>query len=403
MDHQSEPLAGEEVHGLTSPARVFRSWILRKLAGLTEVVIVLRDGGGEVECRNPNANPNAKRILITVLNPATYQRIAFLGVNGAITTFAEGMWVASDLRALIHALQANPETFRSLNGGLQRLPQPLARVAGNFITLGATDRLTYLDKALSRLMIHLCRLLDTQVDDSLSLSSLRTVWESVRSVGLLRVRSFDHVLVTHALGPASALKVGGDYGANVIVLVSSPEEQHRFKRAIQAKGSEKQVVVRFSTLGKVRSRYSRILTQLLAGENHAEFWQSYVATLGRVLTDDGIAVVETLCRSPKKFDAGSSSQSDRQLSKNFSPLSIGEMVSLLVDEHHLQILFMEDFTDAFENAVRDSYKMILSPVSQEAEPAPDTQLTRSWEMALAVTESAIAGDRLRAVRLVLKR
>jgi cyclopropane fatty-acyl-phospholipid synthase-like methyltransferase len=402
---QSESLVATDVpSGLRPPLRVIRGWVRRKLQSLTDTVQFLEDFSDDTELNGDSAFGNGAT-QVRISNPAIYQRIALGGLSGAVSGYAEGMWHTDNLIQLIEELVQKPEVMRSIDAGLHRLTHPVSRVAVNFIPGMGRDSVTNGRISFGAMARYVSQLIEAGADDALSLTALRTFCESARSLGLLRLRNFDHVLVTNALASASSLKMAADFGATVTALVSSPEHQLRMREQIQVKHLEKLVVPRFGSMNRIKSKYSRVFTQQLATNNTEKFWQEYLVQLNRILTDDGIAVIETLCQSIPRTNSriGELNGLGQVIEGEFEPPTIGELVSMLVDEHKFQVMFMEDFTENLVNAANDTRRLI-SINGPARIPNPPTSIDfRSWDIGIAAAIAHARTDRLRAVRFVLKR
>ncbi len=402
---QSEALVAPDVaSGLRPPLRVIRGWVRRKLQSLADSVQFIEEFA-DLSDLNAESNFGTGTTQVRITNPAVYQKIALGGLNGAVAGYAEAMWHTENLIQLIEELVRKPEVLRSIDAGLHRLTNPVSRVAVNLIPgigrdSGANGRISF--GAMAR---YVSQLIEAGADDALSLTALRTFCESARSLGLLRLRNFDHVLVTNAVASASSLKMAADFGATVTALVSSPEHQLRMREQIQARQLEKLVVPRFGSMARIKSKYSRVFTQQLATNNTEKFWQEYLVQLNRILTDDGLAVIETICQSIPSTHSriGELNGLGQVIEGEFEPPTIGELVSMLVDEHKFQVMFMEDFTENLVNAAVDTRRLI-SINGPARIPNPPTSIEfRSWDLGIASAIAHARTDRLRAVRFVLKR
>ncbi|NUN53611.1 MAG: class I SAM-dependent methyltransferase, partial [Planctomycetaceae bacterium] len=103
---------------------ILRRGVLRRLEGIREGFLVLRDAGGESAFGDP---ASTLRAGIRVARPSFWSAVALRGSVGAGESFMDGDWTADDLTAVVRILLRNRAVLDGMESGLARLGAPALR------------------------------------------------------------------------------------------------------------------------------------------------------------------------------------------------------------------------------------------------------------------------------------
>ena len=288
-----------------SPAdRAFRRALLTRLDAL-DGGLVIEDADG----RNVLGHAAAP-VRIAVNHPRFYRRTIALGSVGAAESYVDGDWDCDDLVGLVRLLVVNRALTERLEGGLARIGAIAARLVHRLLRDNSesgsrTNIAAHYDLGnelfaafLDSRMQYSSAWFEAGADlERASLAKLDRV------VAKLNLTSGDHLLEIGGGWGGLAIHAARVSGCRVTTTTIS-QEQHRYAVAQVAEaGLGDRVHVLCEDYRRLGGRYSKIVSIEMVEAVGANWLDRYFQTIGRLLDDDGIALLQAITIDERHYQS----------------------------------------------------------------------------------------------------
>ncbi|MFO7646740.1 MULTISPECIES: SAM-dependent methyltransferase [Halomonas] len=251
-------------------------------------------------------------VTLVVRNSRVWKRVALGGTVGAAEAYMDGDWDADDLVALVRLMAANLERVngelengparlgRWLLAGLYRLQRNSLRGSRRNISahydIGNDLFATFLDQRhwmySSAVFPHAEASLEEASTFKLDIMLDR-----------LDVRAEHHLLEIGTGWGGLAIHAAKTRGCRVTTTTISEEQYAHTARRIEEEGLGDRITLLKQDYRELEGRYDRLISvEMIEAVGH-QYLDTYLATLDRLLTDDGQAMLQAITIRDQRFEA----------------------------------------------------------------------------------------------------
>ncbi|MEO6929727.1 MAG: cyclopropane-fatty-acyl-phospholipid synthase family protein, partial [Casimicrobiaceae bacterium] len=298
---------------------------------------------------------------VYVHDPRFYSELAFGGSIGAGEAYMQGYWSTDDLTALVRILLRNRDVLDGMEGGLARVTKPMQKalhwlnrntrdgsrrnisahydLGNEFFELFLDRTMMYssavferpqitLDEAQRSRLDSICRKLDLQPDDHLL--EIGTGWGG---------------MAIHAVR---------NYGCQVTTTTLS-REQHAFAaRKIAEAGVADRITLLLDDYRDLRGRFSKLVSIEMIEAVGDEHYDTYFAQCGRLLTDDGMMLLQAITIADQRYESARKSVDfiQRHIFPGSTIPSVTVMLSSLTRVTDLKLVHLDDIGPHYATTLR---------------------------------------------------
>lgn len=288
--------------------RLARRLVLRRLAGLRQGTLELREGQERLRYGSAAANPLNARIR--VLRPRFYRAIACGGSLGAAESYVDGDWDSDDLTSLVRLMARNRDTMLEVDGGLARIGELVARAVhltrANTRHGSRRNILAHYDLG-NELFEHFLDWTMTYssaffTDPGMSLEAAQTA-KLDRLCRKLRLTPADHLLEIGTGWGSLAIHAASHYGCRVTTTTISPAQLEVATRRVAAAGLSDRVELLQKDYRELDGRYDKLISiEMIEAVGH-EHLPTFFATCSRLLEPDGLMGLQAITIADRNYQA----------------------------------------------------------------------------------------------------
>ncbi|KAF1017002.1 MAG: Tuberculostearic acid methyltransferase UfaA1 [Stenotrophomonas maltophilia] len=283
-----------------------RRRLLAQLAPLREGGLRVRDALGEVQLGDP---AGALQVSVTIHDPAFYRKVAAQGSVGAGESYIHGDWHCDNLVALVRLLVRN----RALLDGMEHGP---ARAAGWL--LRGWNRLRHNSREGSRRNIAAhydlgndffalflspdlmySSALYSDESDSLDVASRRKL---DRICQQLQLQPGDRVVEIGTGWGGLALHAARHYGCHVTTTTISAEQHALAAQRVREAGLQERITLLQRDYRDLEGQFDKLVSIEMIEAIGAEYLDTYMATLQRLLKPDGVALLQAITIEDHRYE-----------------------------------------------------------------------------------------------------
>jgi len=358
-----------------------RRRLLAQLAPLRDGRLCVRDALGEVWLGDARGELH---VTVTINDPAFYRKVAAQGSVGAGESYIQGEWHCDDLVALIQLLVRN----RELLDGMEQGP---ARVAGWL--LRGWNRLHRNSREGSRRNIAAHYDLGNDffalfLSPDLMYSSALFTGES-ESLESASRRKLDRICQQLQLKPGDrVVEIGTGWGGRV-----------------QAAGLQDHVTLLMQDYRDLQGQFDKLVSIEMIEAIGAEYLDTYMATLQRLLKPDGVALLQAITIEDHRYEQARRSVDYIKryvFPGSFIP-SINAILAAKTRSSDLQLIAQQDFGHSYALTLRAWRQRFLAQLPAVQAQGFDARFCRLWDFYLAYCEGGFLERSIGVSHLLLAR
>ncbi|WP_422671904.1 class I SAM-dependent methyltransferase [Billgrantia kenyensis] len=298
----SPPLGNESI-----VTRLLKPRMLAQLGSLEGGRITLIEGN---QCHRLGQG-GPLQVTLVVRRPQAWRRLALGGSLGAAESYIDGDWDVDDLTGLIRLCAVNMEQLDNDVGsklaragiwlgslGQRLLRNTLNRARRNIeahYDIGNDLFATFLDQR------HWMYSSAVYPHPEASLEEAST-YKLDRILARLDVQPHHHLLEIGTGWGGLAIHAARTRGCRVTTTTISSEQYEYTRRRVLEEGLESQVTVLKRDYRELEGRYDRLVSvEMIEAVGH-QYLATYLATLDRLLKDDGLAMLQAITIRDQRFE-----------------------------------------------------------------------------------------------------
>ena len=386
-----------------------RRRLLAQLAPMHDGQLRVRDAFGEVLLGDGQGPLQA---MVTIDDPAFYRKVAAQGSVGAGESYIHGDWRCDDLVALVRLLVRN----RDLLDGMERGP---ARAAGWLLRGWNRLRRNSREGSRRNIAAHYdlgndffalflspdlmySSALYAQADEPLEVASTRKL---DRICQQLHLQPGDRVVEIGTGWGGFAVHAARHYGCHVTTTTISAEQHALAVQRVQDAGLQERVTVLMQDYRDLQGQFDKLVSIEMIEAIGAEFLDTYMGTLQRLLKPDGVALLQAITIEDHRYEQARRSVDYIKrfvFPGSFIP-SINAIMAAKTRASDLQLIAQQDFGHSYALTLRAWRQRFLSQRAAVQAQGFDERFCRMWEFYLAYCEGGFLERSIGVSHLLLAR
>lgn len=386
-----------------------RKRLLAQLAPLREGQLCVRDAFGEVWLGEANSKLHA---IVTIDDPAFYRKVAAQGSVGAGESYIHGDWHCNDLVALVQLLVRNRDLLDSMEHGTARIGGWLLRcwnhlhrnsregsrrniaahydLGNDFFSLFLSPDLMYSSALFAS---------ETESLESASRRKLDSICQQ------LKLKPGDRVVEIGTGWGGFALHAAQHYGCHVTTTTISAEQHAMAAERVQAAGLQDRITLLMQDYRDLQGQFDKLVSIEMIEAIGAEYLDTYMATLQRLLKHDGVALLQAITIEDHRYEQARRSVDYIKryvFPGSFIP-SINAIIAAKTRASDLQLIAQQDFGHSYALTLRAWRQRFLAQLPQVHAQGFDARFCRLWEFYLAYCEGGFLERSIGVSHLLLAR
>jgi len=386
-----------------------RRRLLAQLAPMHDGQLRVRDAFGEVLLGDGQGPLQA---TVTIDDPAFYRKVAAQGSVGAGESYIYGDWRCDDLVALVRLLVRN----RDLLDGMERGP---ARAAGWLLRGWNRLRRNSREGSRRNIAAHYdlgndffalflspdlmySSALYAQADEPLEVASTRKL---DRICQQLQLQPGDRVVEIGTGWGGFAVHAARHYGCHVTTTTISAEQHALAVQRVQDAGLQERVTVLMQDYRDLQGQFDKLVSIEMIEAIGAEFLDTYMGTLQRLLKPDGVALLQAITIEDHRYEQARRSVDYIKrfvFPGSFIP-SINAIMAAKTRASDLQLIAQQDFGHSYALTLRAWRQRFLAQRAAVQAQGFDERFCRLWEFYLAYCEGGFLERSIGVSHLLLAR
>lgn len=388
---------------------LLRRRLLAELAPLRDGCLRVRDALGEVVLGDASAQLHA---TVTIDDPGFYRKVAAQGSVGAGESYINGDWRCDDLVMLVRILVRN----RDLLDGMERGP---ARIGGWL--LRGWNRLRRNSREGSRRNIAAHYDLGNDffslfLSPDLMYSSALFADENT-SLEQASQRKLDRICQQLQLQPGDrVIEIGTGWGGfavhaarhcgcHVTTTTISAEQHALAAQRVSEAGLQDRITLLMQDYRDLEGQYDKLVSIEMIEAIGAEYLDTYMATLQRLLKPDGVALLQAITIEDHRYEQARRSVDYIKrfvFPGSFIP-SINAILTAKTRASDLQLVVQHDFGYSYALTLRAWRQRFMAQLPAVHAQGFDARFCRLWEFYLAYCEGGFLERSIGVSHLLLAR
>ncbi|WP_369038882.1 class I SAM-dependent methyltransferase [Stenotrophomonas maltophilia] len=393
----------------TSLDAFLRGRLLAQLAPLRGGRLCVRDACGEVLLGDAATDLQA---TVTIDDPAFYRKVAAQGSVGAGESYIHGDWQCDDLVALVRLLVRNRDLLDGMEGGPARAAGWLLRgwnrlrrnsregsrrniaahydLGNDFFALFLSPDLMYSSALFAA------------DDEPLEAASRRKL---ERICQQLQLQPGDHVVEIGSGWGGFALHAAQHHGCHVTTTTLSAEQHALASQRVRDAGLQDRVTVLMQDYRDLQGQFDKLVSIEMIEAIGAEYLDTYMATLQRLLAPDGLALLQAITIEDHRYEQARRSVDYIKrfvFPGSFIP-SLTAILSAKTRASDLQLLAQHDFGASYALTLHAWRQRFLAQLPAVRAQGFDDRFCRLWEFYLAYCEGGFLERSIGVSHLLLAR
>jgi cyclopropane-fatty-acyl-phospholipid synthase len=371
-----------------------KSLLLGALSGLREGYLELRDGN---TIHRFGDEASLLRAEARIRDPRAYELGAFRGEVGLGEAYMQGYWTSPDPVAVVRMAVRNMAVFDRSGGALAVFGKFLARlrhlgrandrrgsqanIAAHY-DLGNDFYRVFLDESLA----YSCAFFEHAGQDLASAQRAK----------------FDRICRKLKLGPADhLLEIGTGWGGFAayaartcgcrITTTTISRQQYDHAQALFAReGLEDRITLLFEDYRDLQGRFDKLVSIEMFEAVGLKFYDAYFGAVDRLLTEDGLALIQTITMNERRFPTyiRSTDWIQQYIFPGAELASVAEILASLGRATSLNLHHLEDIGLHYARTLQCWRSTFLANLDEVRRQGFDETFLRRWDYYLAYCEGA---------------
>lgn len=390
-------------------------WLRRRfldsLGGLSHGVLVIDDPKGRTVLGMADAR-YPQPVYLRVQDLGFYRALAANGSVGAGEAYGDGLWQCDDLVGLVRLLVRNRTLLDGLESGLARLGGWLMRGwhaarrntrAGSRRNIAAHYDLgnDFFSAFLSDDLMYSSGLW-AGPSDTLAQASERKLDAICRKLDL---RAGERVVEIGTGWGGFALHAARHYGCHVTTTTISREQHALATQRVAQAGLQDRVDLRLQDYRDLDGTYDKLVSIEMVEAIGADFLPAYFATLTRLLTPSGLALVQAITIEDHRYAQALRSVDfiKRHIFPGSFIPSVAAMLSAKTAVSDLSLVHLEDFGLSYARTLHAWREAFLRASPSISAQGFDARFQRLWTFYLAYCEGGFLERSIGVAHLLFAR
>ncbi|GAB2925820.1 class I SAM-dependent methyltransferase [Rheinheimera gaetbuli] len=350
------------------------------------------------------------KTVITVVDPAFYQKMVMAGSVGGGEAYIYGWWRCDNLTALVQIFALNLTTLDKLDSAITRLGRPLLKLL-NWRNRNSKAQARKNIAAHYDLGNDMYRLF---LDDSMMYSSavypdgaadLATAQQHKLQLicQRLQLKATDHLLEIGTGWGSMAIYAAQHYGCKVTTTTISQQQYDYAKARIEALGLQQQITLLLNDYRDLSGHYDKLVSIEMIEAVGEEYLDTYFAKCASLLKPDGLMVLQAITIVDQRY-----SQYVREvdfIKRYVFPggclPSVSRMTDAVSRKTDLVVRQLQDIGFDYAQTLKDWCDNFMHARDKVHQLGYDDNFVRLWQFYLCYCEGGFRERATSAVHMVL--
>lgn len=377
--------------------RFCRQQIFKQLQGLQHANLIICEGEQEYSFGDPQGDIHAR---MYIHDADTYPHIALGGSLGAAEAYMTGDWSSPDLTAVIRVMARNIDLTNNVDDSfLNLLIKPLNRIWHwqNRNTNKGSKRNIAAHYDLGN------ALFETFLDPTLMYSAgiFPSEHASMQEASLhklericqkLDLKPSDHLVEIGTGWGSMAIYAALHFGCRVTTTTISEEQYALAKARIEKLGLQNKITLLKEDYRKLTGKFNKLVSIEMIEAVGYQFYDEYYATLNRLLTDDGIALIQAITISDQRYERAKNNVDfiQRYIFPGSCIPSVQALQNAMCKSSDMRLIHLEDITGHYARTLHQWRKTFNARQDEIAAQGYDETFRRMWDFYFAYCEGGFA-------------
>jgi len=387
--------------------RLCRKFTLDFLSQLQHGAITVSEAGVEQHFGDKNAELNT---VITVLDPAFYQKLVLAGSVGGGEAYIYGYWRCDNLTALVQIFARNLAVLDKMDSTWARLSRPLLKLLNyrnrNTVSQSKRNIAAHYDlgNAMYQLFLDPSMMYSSAVYPSGTASLADAQQHKLQQIcQRLQLTAADHLIEIGTGWGSMAIYAAQHYGCKVTTTTISREQYDYTQARINELGLEQQVTLLFQDYRELEGTFDKLVSIEMIEAVGDDFLDDYFEKCSSLLKPDGIMVLQAITMVDNRYQQYVREVDfiKRYIFPGGCLPSISRMASAVADKTDLVIRQVQDIGFDYARTLKDWCENFMAQRDAVHQLGYDDNFIRLWHFYLCYCEGGFRERATSAVHLVL--
>lgn len=351
-------------------------------------------------------------VTLVVRDSRAWKRLALGGTVGAAESYMDGDWDADDLVALVRLFAANLERVNGeIETGTARLGRwllaALYRLQRNSLSGSRRNISAHYDIGNELFATFLDR--DHRMYSSAVFPYPEASLEEASTFKLdimlerLDVRAEHHLLEIGTGWGGLAIHAAKTRGCRVTTTTISDEQYAHTAQRIEEEGLGERITLLKQDYRELEGRYDRLISvEMIEAVGH-QYLETYLATLDRLLTDDGLAMLQAITIRDQRFEAAKREMDfiKRHIFPGGFLPSHHAILRGLTRSTSLNVLALDEIGPHYARTLREWHQRFEASLERVRNLGYDERFIRMWRYYLCYCEGGFLERTIGTCHLLL--
>lgn len=387
--------------------RLCRKFALDFISQLQHGDITVVEGNQRLRFGDEHAS---LKTVITVVDPAFYQKMVMAGSVGGGEAYINGWWRCDNLTALVRIFALNLTTLDKLDSAITRLGRPLLKLLNwrnrNSKAQAKKNIAAHYDLGndMYRLFLDESMMYSSAVypDDSSDLAvaqqhKLQLICQR------LQLKSSDHLLEIGTGWGSMAIYAAQHYGCKVTTTTISQQQYDYAKARIAALGLQDKITLLLNDYRDLAGQYDKLVSIEMIEAVGEEYLDTYFAKCASLLKADGLMVLQAITIVDQRY-----SQYVREvdfIKRYVFPggclPSVSRMTDAVSRKTDMVVRHLQDIGFDYARTLKDWCDNFMHARDRVHQLGYDDNFVRLWQFYLCYCEGGFRERATSAIHMVL--
>lgn len=389
--------------------RLCRKFALDFISQLQHGDITVVEGNQRLRFGDEQA---ALKAVITVVDPAFYQKLVMSGSVGGGEAYIYGWWRCDNLTALVRIFALNLATLDKLDSAITRLGRPLLKLLNwrnkNSKTQARKNITAHYDlgNEMYRLFLDNSMMYSSAVypDDTADLASAQQ-HKLELICQRLQLKSTDHLIEIGTGWGSMAIYAAQHYGCKVTTTTISQQQYDYAKQRIEALGLQGQITLLLEDYRDLQGQYDKLVSIEMIEAVGEEFLDTYFAKCSSLLKPDGLMVLQAITIVDQRYKQYVREVDfiKRYVFPGGCLPSVSRMTDAVSRKTDLIVRHLQDIGFDYARTLKDWCDNFMHARDKVHQLGYDDNFVRLWQFYLCYCEGGFRERATSAVHLVLSK
>lgn len=389
--------------------RLCRKFALNFISQLQHGDITVVEGNQRLRFGDEQA---ALKAVITVVDPAFYQKLVMSGSVGGGEAYIYGWWRCDNLTALVRIFALNLATLDKLDSAITRLGRPLLKLLNwrnkNSKTQARKNIAAHYDlgNEMYRLFLDNSMMYSSAVypDDTADLASAQQ-HKLELICQRLQLKSTDHLIEIGTGWGSMAIYAAQHYGCKVTTTTISQQQYDYAKQRIEALGLQGQITLLLEDYRDLQGQYDKLVSIEMIEAVGEEYLDTYFAKCSSLLKPDGLMVLQAITIVDQRYKQYVREVDfiKRYVFPGGCLPSVSRMTDAVSRKTDLIVRHLQDIGFDYARTLKDWCDNFMHARDKVHQLGYDDNFVRLWQFYLCYCEGGFRERATSAVHLVLSK